>query len=335
MKKVYLADFNNVLLPLKEKFDLVENPRDADVLVLWQDVRLAMKELCHLNKKYMKKPLVVVQHGRAATNDYLAPNNFPLLADKICCWGPKDAERIERAGYKNRAVITGSPIVSYLKKLEDHDGKNIVFVPIITNHEEPENIQAYWKLKQIELKRSSQRLVKHYDKLRYSWHSWEIEPTSATENSIPYHHFNKDWRVLAKICSMHDKRLYMGDVVSTLRINKTHLKDSCELLSFMNCVVGIEEGTFQLLAMAMDIPCVMVDGFKYRNYGGVDYSAVEMIKTNAVRRVSLDDLERTIDGELANPDSLKKEREAVVRDELWDGETDPIENIVNVVKELL
>ena len=59
-----------------------------------------------------------------------------------------------------------------------------------------------------------------------------------------------------------------------------------------------------------------------------------MIKTNAVRRVNLSELERTIDEELANPNHLEKERQQVIRDELWDGETEPIENIIKVIKEV-
>jgi hypothetical protein len=78
----------------------------------------------------------------------------------------------------------------------------------------------------------------------------------------------------------------------------------------------------------------MVDGFKYKEYGGIDYSSVEMVKTKGVRRVELSEIEKTIDEELTNPDALKSEREQVVRDELWDGKTDPITNIINVVKEI-
>jgi len=84
--------------------------------------------------------------------------------------------------------------------------------------------------------------------------------------------------------------------------------------------------------MAMGIPCVMVDGFRYREYGNIDYSSVEMVKTEGVRRVKLSDVEQAIDDELADPDALKSQREQVVRDEFWDGKTDPIENIINVVK---
>lgn len=330
--KIFIRDFNNVLAPLRAKFEITEDPREADCLLLWQDVRGDMLELCKVNKEYMHKPVVVVQHGRAATNDYLKPNQFPLMADKFCCWGTKDYERMERAGNANKTIITGSPLVSFIRPNEKHDGKNIVFIPVITNHEEPDNIMAYWHLKSIELKKSSEKIKSCYDKLRNNWNAWEVEPTSATEGSIPYYNFNKEWRLIAKITSAHDKRLYLGDVINTMQINKTHLADCVSLLSVSDCIVGMEEGTFQLLAMAMGIPCVMVDGFKYKEYGGIDYSSVEMVKTKGVRRVELSEVEKVIDEELANPDNLKTEREKVVKDELWDGETDPITNIINVVK---
>ncbi|MBF9682924.1 hypothetical protein IAI36_11615, partial [Streptococcus pseudopneumoniae] len=51
-----------------------------------------------------------------------------------------------------------------------------------------------------------------------------------------------------------------------------------------------------------------------------------------VRRVELSDIEKTIDEELANPDALKKEREKVVSEELCDGSSNPVDNIVNVIK---
>jgi hypothetical protein len=332
--KVYYQDFNNVLSFLKKREDIeiVEDARDSDCIVLWQDVRGYLQELAEINKEYMHKPLVVVQHGRAATNDYLAPNNFKCLADKVCCWGERDRLRLVKAGYPDVGVVTGSPLVPYLTEREKHDGKNVVFVPIITTHEEPDNILAYWKLKQIELGKSSLRLKKSYDNLRDAWNAWEVEPTSATEGSIPYYNFNKDWRLIAKITYLHDKRLYMGDVVQTLQSNKNHMSDCIKLLSLSDCVVGLEEGTFQLLAMAMGIPCVMVEGFQYKELGGIDYSTVDMVKTKAVRRVNLSEIEETIDKELANPDALKEEREKVLRNEFWDGKTDPIENIINVIK---
>lgn len=339
MKKIYLRDFNNVVSPIAEKlseeFEFVEDAREADCLVTWQDVRGDMYELAKINSDYMHKPLVVIQHGRAATNDYLPPNSFKMHATKFCCWGIKDYERLERAGYKDRAVITGSPLVEYIKPLEPHDGKNIIFVPVISMHEEPDNIEAYWVLKNIEIRRSIEKLNKVKNNLKNEWNAWVVEPTSATEGTIPYYNFNKDWRLIAKLTDIHDKKLYFGDVVKTSPNNKMHLIDSIRLMQLSDCVVGIEEGTFQLLAMAMGLPVVMVDGFKYREYGGIDYSSVEMVKTDGVRRVNLSDVEKTIDEELANPDNLKTQRERVVREELYDGSSNPVDNIVNVIKGVL
>lgn len=333
--KIYCRDFNNILLNLKKRFDLTEDAREADCLVLWQDVRGDMAELCKINQEYLHKPVVVVQHGRGATNDYLPPNKFPLQATKFCCWGIKDYERLERAGYADRAVITGSPLIDFLSPRINHDGKNITFCPVITQHEEPENIIAYWTLKRIELKKSIETLEKHKDKLKDAWHAYKIQENTATEDTIPYYNINADWRLIAKITDVHDKKLYFGDVVSTMPSNRAHLSDIIKLLSVTDCVVGIEEGTFPLLAMAMEIPVVIVDGFKYKIYGDIDYSSVEMIKTNAVRRVELSELEKTIDDELTNPATLKKEREQIVRDELWDGITNPNDNIEKVIREII
>ena len=334
MPRIYFKDWNNIFINIKNKFDLVKDPRDADVLLLWQDVRGDMAELCRINSEYMHKPVVVVQHGRGATNDYLPPNEFPMQATKFCCWGIDDYKRLERAGYAHRAVITGSPLVDFIQPRIKHEGYNIIFSPVITNHEEPDNIIAYWTLKQIEYKKSIQALMKHRDALKREWNAWIVEPSFATEGTIPYYNINKEWRLIAKITDVHDKHLYFGDVVQTSPVNKSHLSDTMKLLSAVDCVVGIEEGTLQLLAMAMGIPCVMVDGFKYTEYGGIDYSSVEMIKTKGVRRVNLPELEKTIDEELVNPNALQQERSQIVKDELWDGQTNPVDNIVNVIKEV-
>lgn len=332
--KVYIRDFNNVLAPLKERFEQVEDPRDADVFVLWQDVRGDMSELCRINSEYLHKPVVVVQHGRGATNDYLPPNKFPMLCDKFCCWGIKEYERLERAGYADKAVITGSPLVHYITKKEEHNGNNIVFCPIVTNHEEPDNINIYWELKRLEIKKAQEKLMRNYDKLRDNWNAWEVEENSATEGSIPYYNFNKEFRIVAKLTGAHDKRLYMGDVIQTQQINKNHIQDCVRVLAMTDLVVGIEEGTFQLLAMAMGIPCISVNGFKYRWYGGIDYSSVEMIKTKSTRQVELSNIEQAIEEELKNPNALKEEREKVLKEEFWDGDCDPIANIEKVVKEV-
>ena len=92
----YISDFNNIFIDLKKRVNCVNDPREADVLILWQDVRGSMKTLCDINRDYLGKPVVIVQHGRGATRDYLEPNNFKLTADRICVWGQKEADRMAR-----------------------------------------------------------------------------------------------------------------------------------------------------------------------------------------------------------------------------------------------
>lgn len=334
--KIYLRDFNGVLQSLREtdEFTIVDDPRNADTLVLWQDVRGDMLELCKINKQYLHKPVVVVQHGRGATRDYLSPNSFPMHADAFCCWGEAEQERLERAGWGDRAVVTGSPLINKLTMRARHEGKNIVFVPIITQHEEPENVMAYWKLKEVEMSKARKFLEKHKPALKTNWHAWLVDRNGVSEKTIPYHIINKNWRLIAKVTGIHDKRLYLGDVVKSLQINKTHVEDCVKLLTMTDCVVGIEEGTFQLLAMAMDIPCVMVEGFQYSLYGGIDYSSVEWIKTDAVDYANLDSLEEKIDYALSHPDHLRAKRAKVVAREFGSFACDPITNICNVIKEV-
>ncbi|MFA5133103.1 MAG: hypothetical protein WC444_07290 [Candidatus Paceibacterota bacterium] len=336
---IYLSDFNNVLCDVKEELAKTEqftsNPREADIFVLWQDVRREMAELCRINSEVMHKPVVVIQHGRGATRDYLPPNNFKMYADKFCCWGIKEKERLDRAGYGDRAVITGSPLIRKLRPRDPDCLKenNLVFCPVITTHEEPENILTFLELKRIEYAKAQEVLRSNFDKLKEKWAAFNVNPEAVTDNSIPYYNLNRHWRVISKITSAHDMRLYFGDVVRTMQQNKTHVDDAIKLLTMTGCVVGMEEGTFQLLAMAMNIPIVMVEGFQYKNFGGIDYSQIELIRTDAVRWTDFSNIEKVVTEEFKNPDALKEQREKVVKEELGDLNSDPVLEIVKVIKE--
>ena len=332
--RAFIKDFNGVLSPLRNSIKTTENVREADVLVLWQDVRGDMLELCEINRDFMHKPVIVVQHGRGATRDYLAPNSFPLQADVFCCWGAADKERMERAGYGNKTVVTGSPIRNSLIPLQPHEGKNIVFCPVISSHEEPENIETFFKLKQIELKKASTKLITCKDKLKTAWQSWNVDPNSVTDGSVPFHVLNKDWRLISKLTGIHDKKLYFGDAVTTQQANVQHLNDVIKLLSHTDVVVALEEGTLPLIAMAMDIPVVMVEGFKYKEYGGRDYSSVELIHTDAAAWTEIDKLEEVIDRELSEPSRLASKRRAVVLNEFGEMYGNPIGKIKDVIKRM-
>jgi len=86
--------------------------------------------------------------------------------------------------------------------------------------------------------------------------------------------------------------------------------------------------------MAMDIPLVIVNGWRLMHYGGIDYTnhRKELVTKGSVR-CDLKDLSQTIERELAEPCRLSEERKEVVRREFGDPECDPDANIVKVIKE--
>ena len=339
--KAYISDYNNILLELSRRVDLAEDMRDADVIITWQDVRSSMKELAEINRDNMKKPLVVVQHGRGATRDYLPPNNFKLIADKICVWGPSEAERLIKANVdKSRIVVTGSPLTYYTRNAEamGEDGKTnriILFMPVITSKEEPDNLKAFYKLKQIEYKHAFNRLEKYNKELKTAWKAWQIDENCATESNLPYDLLRKDFFLMAKLTDIHDKLLYHGPQVRGSVAHSIHLENLMKLLINSSCVISLEEGTAQLMCAALGVPCVNIEGFKYGEYGGVKDYKTEEIRTKATAFCKLDDIERTIFDEIKNKDKRKLARQEVVFNEFDpDPRKDPIEEIIDVASEL-
>ena len=339
--KAYISDYNNILLELSRRVELAEDMRDADVIITWQDVRGGMLELAKINQENMKKPLIVVQHGRGATRDYLPPNNFKLIADKICVWGPSEAERLYKANVdKSRIVVTGSPLTYYTRNAEPmgEDGKInriILFMPIITSKEEPDNIGVFYNLKQIEYKYAAKRIEQYHKELKAAWKSWQIDPNCATDSNVPYDLFRKDFFLMAKLTDIHDRLLYHGPQVRGSVAHSIHLENLMKLLINSSCVVSLEEGTAQLMCAALGVPCVNVEGFKYGNYGGIKDYKTEEIRTKATAFCKLDDLERTILDEIKNKEKRTQARKEVVENEFDpDPSKDPIEEIINVASEL-
>jgi len=333
--KVYVADFNNVLVDLKARVDLVRNPRLADIFIIYNDVRGAMVELTHLAHR-LDKPVLVVQHGRGACRDYLSPNNFPLIADKICVWGKTEFERMAEAGYADKTVVTGSPLINRLKELSriPQPENFICFTPIITTHEEPDNLEVFWELKKIEYARAQKKLEIHRNKLKEGWDSWVLDPNCATEKQIKHELFIKDFYVVSKITDIHDQKLYHGQVIKTFPCNIMHLTNTFKMIPYINCSVALEEGTFQLMCAYLGIPNVVVEGFRYGTFGGVKNYKTEEIHTDSTAFCKLKDLEKTIDYETKNKHRRDKARRQVIMDELGDPDSDPIGNILNVASEL-
>jgi len=337
--KIYLTDYNGILQGLKrrtDELDFVDDPRDCDAIVTWQDVRGDMLELAKINKEHFHKPFITVQHGRGCTRDYEAPDNFPLLADKFCCWGQDDYDRLCKLGYKDKAVITGSPLISRIKHKDKHDEKNIVFSPVTTMHEEPDNIITYLELKKMEMTRIQGVLRKHRGELINDWNSRILNPNAEeTPNSIAYLDINDKWRLISKLTPVHDKSLYFGAITLTAPSQASHIENCVTMLAQTDVVVCLEEGTFQVLVMAMDVPVVVVKGFTLTNYGGVDYTDRDVVKTKGCEWVDFSNLESAIERELAEPSRLAEERAEVVRREFGDITVDHNDKIIEVIKESL
>lgn len=334
--KVYISDYNCVLRQLRDKLDVTLNPYDADLFIIWQDVRGAMKTLVDINQEYLKKPVVVVQHGRGASRDYNAPNNFPLLADRICVWGEAEAERLEK--YKDRVVVTGSPLVSMLRgvKRDNYCERTVIFTPIITTHEEVMNLEVFYELKKLEYTYAQEFLRSKQNELKIGWHGFLVDDGIATEGAVPWDIIRKNFFLVAKLTDIHDQKLYHGVSVKSSVCNIEHLEKSIKVLQNTSVMVGLEEGTQQLMASFLDIPTVIVEGFEYGSYGGIQDYKTELIRTDATAFCTLSNLRETIEQELTNPRLRQEARREVVRREFDPyPDKDPIETIIDVASTLV
>lgn len=336
--KLILKDRNGVLTNISKRtdeFDFVNSAEDSDCIVTWQDVRGEYKKMALINKAYLHRPFIVAQHGRACVRDYGPPENFKLLATKFCCWGQDDYDRMKKLGYEDRTVITGCPLLAQTKPKVPHRGKNILFVPVITDHEEPDNLITFWELRKLELKHSQNKLRKYKDKLKAIWNPSTLNPSlDDCGRAIPYDNISEDWHLISKVTPLHDTELYTGSTIVSHPGEENHTEKCVDLLAKTDVVVCVEEGTLQVLTMAMDIPLIVVKGFELNSYSGLDYSKDRVpVHTEGATWVELSELEEAVERELADPGRLSKERKEVVRREFGGFSSDPNDNIVKVIKE--
>ena len=150
--KVYIADFNGVLTELKDNVNLVTNWRDADTLVIWQDVvgdgPTIAQEAHSLGKR-----VLVAEHGLLSINDYIPPLSKPLIGDKYLTWGQRTKDwLIEKAHiHPDRIFVTGTLLQNNIIPLKPHKTKRILFAPRHWGKEIPENIQVANELKKLDV----------------------------------------------------------------------------------------------------------------------------------------------------------------------------------------
>lgn len=328
--KYYIADYNGVLADLKEKLaDKLVSPRDADVWIVWQDCQGSYADLIKAQKKLgINKPVYVVQHGRGATLDYGFPNKFPLLADKFMCWGMSDFKRLSSLGYEDRAIITGCPLNIHIKPKIEHAEKVVLFVPVNTGKEEPENIAAYYELLKLKYSKAQVKVLDNRTALKDKWGFNDKLGVDFTQISI-------DFDVVAKLLPWHDKNLYHGNTLHGYQDSKKNNELIFNLLRNVDLVVGLDEGTTEAFAYGHDVPVVIVDGFKYRQHenDGRKFSVMDTYKTKAATHVGLSDLQEAINYGLSHPEHLKQERAEVAEEELGISYGDATQNILKAVRD--
>ncbi len=322
--KVYCADFNGILTDLRTRIgptNLV-NPRDADALIVWQDVLGSYGDLVRTMKQCgIQKPVFTVQHGRAATSDYAAPNSFKFNSDYFLCWGQSDFDRMTKLGYGDKSVIVGCPLNIHIKPKVQHNEKVVLFVPVNTGKEEPENLSVYYELLKIKYSKAGSKLRIQSAHLK---DKWDMTSNKACE----------DFDVVAKLLPWHDQKMYHGKTLVGSQYDPGNNRLIFELLRNVDLVVGIDEGCTEIFAYAHDVPVIIVDGFKYRQYkeDGKSYETTGVYTTDAATHVTLDKLSEAINYALAHPEHKREERRKVAEAEMGLSFGNPIENIYKFVR---
>lgn len=326
----YCADYNGILTELRNKIGPTHlaSPRDADVWCIWQDCVGSYRDLLEACKRVgYYKPTYCVQHGRGSTLDYGPPNSWPLLADKYLCWGDADRRRLVSLGYGEKAVKVGCPLNTHVKPKVPHQEKVVLFIPVNTGKEEPENIAVYYELLKIKYDKAKTLVLDHKGPLKDKW---------GFDGKINVH-FNelaKEFDVAAKLLPWHDRNLYHGNTVVGYQDTSKNNELLFSLLRNVDLVVGLDEGTTEMFAYAHDIPVIVVDGFKYRLWDnkGLTYKEIDPYRTKAATHVSLSGLREAIEYGLVHPEHLKQERREIAEDELGISLGNATDNIYKVIR---
>lgn len=313
--KIFVSSYNGVLDEYKRQIDYAP-PRDADKMVMWQACEGSWGLLAETCKKFFPKPLYVMQHGRRASRDYYKPCEKPFNEDVFLAWGKWDAENVRALGHK--AEIVGCPLNPWIKPKIAHKEKVILFVPVNTGKEEPDNIRVYTELLKMKLGKVQEGLDARYDDLRRQWNS----------EGITKHTLSDNWTILTKVLPWHDQKFYTEGVIKGMQDAESNNKLIFDILRNVDLVVGLDEGTTELFALAHDVPVIVVDGFKYK------WTQGEFVQppTPGFRHCKLEDLAKNVEDYLAHPEKDRKERLATAENEMSiQSIKDPVAEIHKIV----
>lgn len=297
--KTYVASFNGMLDEYKSQIDYAP-PLDADKLVIWQDCEGSFKELVKSCKTFFPKPVYVMQHGRTSSRDYGAPLNKRFQSDMFLAWGKRDYEIMKSFGLP--VEIAGCPLNGWIKPKVAHKEKVILFLPVNTGKEEPDNITVYCELLKIKLSKIQHVCLEKYDILRKQWDVEKITKSSLSD----------DFTILTTVLPWHDRKFYTEGILRCYQDSVKNNRLLFDLFRNVDLVVSTDEGTAALFAIAHDVPVIVVDGFEYR----WTKAAVPVARTEGFTHCKLEDLQDTVERELTHPERLQKERLHVAENEM-------------------
>lgn len=326
--RYYVSSYNGVLDDLKKRVvSQLATPREADAWVVWQDVQGSYGDLIETAKKYYNKPVFCVQHGANATSDYDAPNSFKFRADRFLCWGTHDYERMCRLGYKDRTVIVGCPLNANIKPRVGHSEKVVLFVPVNTGKEEPENLAVYYELLKIKYHKAQTKLLANRVGLKDKW-------GFNDKRGVAFNELSTEMDVISKLLPWHDKALYHGNTVSNYQDLSKNNSLVFDLIRNVDVVVMLDEGSAAISAYGHGVPVIVVDSFSYRQHkaDGRTFSVMDTYKTKAAWHVPLEGLAEALDYQLAHPEFMAEERKEVAEAELGISYGDATQNILRYIR---
>lgn len=326
--KWYVADYNGILKDLKDKLgDKLTTPREADVWIVWQDALGSFGDLIAAAKKYYNKPVYVVQHGGSATLDYGPPNNFVFQSDKYLAWGKSDYDRMCKFGYGDKTEIIGCPLNVKIQPPILHREKIVLFSPVNTGKEEPDNIAVYYELMKMKYDKAQLRVIQNREALHKHW-------GFDKRIVVKFNELAQDFDVVAKLLPWHDYHLYHGNTITGFQDDPNNNAKIFNLLRNVDTVVGLDDGTTQVFAYGHNVPVITVDGFIYKQHdrGGRNPKPMDPYSTKASVHVPLKDLRQALEYELAHPEHLAKERAEVAEAELGLSYGNATDNIIRIVK---
>lgn len=273
--KLYIWDHNSVLQDIAKEFEVVDDIRDCDVVLLWNDVNHLERSIIKLARTFKKK-VIVMQHGRKGTSKYYEPFNEEIIADKLLVWGDFDKRSLVEAGRDSRRIqVVGTTVLNNLPRRQEHDGVNIVFCPEHWDKPVEENRRVRDELRKL-------KGVNIITKILDSHHDPEEYDNPVITNTRDKDHLKITKETLAKA------DLVVGVSESTLEL----IAQAMDIP-----VVIMEEWT----------PKAFGGDMKYLTY--------RRVISDAAKRTSIKNLLATIKDQLKNPDELKDARRRVAIDE--------------------